>query len=178
MWTKYKACRPFGVAKASFDCIIMNPFGSLCIRHNVRAPGKIYSSSLKIHFLINKQFVEPFLAHPGSSNLISNNLRINYCKSPLITGRKNKYCPARSDSPWKLLDCKGSMIVLGEYRHPRQITVRKTVNTRQLLAQRSSTVRKDVLYAHHRLKIFFFLYKIEYFDDIQHCFNQARQGPT
>ena len=34
-----------------------------------------------------------------------------------------------------------SMTVPREYKNPRQFTVRKTVNRRQLLAQRSSTVR-------------------------------------
>ena len=45
-------------------------------------------------------------------------------ESPEITSSKNKYCPTRSDSP-------------------RKSTVRKTMSLQKLLAQRSSTVRRD-----------------------------------
>ena len=40
-------------------------------------------------------------------------------------------------------DCQGNMIIPGGYYSPRQSRLHKTVNPRQLLAQRSSTVRQD-----------------------------------
>ena len=47
------------------------------------------------------------------------------------------------DITWPV-DCQGSMIVTGEYKNPRQSTVRKTVNPRILLAQWRSSVRQDL----------------------------------